>query len=302
MTDLSSDIGVRSQPASSEGLSTKIGALSRAGLSERLFTLSFFRPRLSADLGGSRSRHGSDGAQPRIIAWLPSRRAAAMCLLISPRSPARIDAVDLNAAHVALNRMKIAAVRHLPSHADLFRFFGSAGNGHNSAAYDRFIAPNLDRVSRSYWERRNWLGGRRITVFERNFYHTGLLGFFIALGHFVARLHGVGSVPHHGRTHPCGISAASSRNTWLRSSSGRCCAGATTCRASLFGLGIPPAQYDLLITSGDGTMADVLWARLEKLACHFPLQRQLFCLAGVCAALSRAGRGRTARLPAAEKP
>ena len=47
-------------------------------------------------------------------------------------------------------------------------------------------------------------------------------------------------------------------------------------KSSLFGLGIPPAQYDSLITSGDGTMESVLSARLEKLACHFPLKNNYF--------------------------
>ena len=51
---------------------------------------------------------------------------------------------------------------------------------------------------------------------------------------------------------------------------------ATSRKASLFGLGIPPAQYDSLITSGDGTMASVLKARLEKLACDFPLNNNYF--------------------------
>lgn len=51
---------------------------------------------------------------------------------------------------------------------------------------------------------------------------------------------------------------------------------ATSRKASLFGLGIPPAQYDSLITSGDGSMASVLKARLEKLACDFPLKDNYF--------------------------
>ena len=107
------------------------------------------------------------------------------------RSPASIDAVDLNKAHIALNRMKLAAFRHLPSHADLFRFFGETGNRHNSAAYDQFIAPNLDAASRRYWEKRSWRGKRRIAVFEKNFYRTGMLGLFIGIGHIAARLYGV---------------------------------------------------------------------------------------------------------------
>jgi S-adenosylmethionine-diacylglycerol 3-amino-3-carboxypropyl transferase len=191
------------------------------------------------------------------------------------RSPARIDAVDLNASHIALNRMKIAAVRHLPTHADLFRFFGSAGNAHNSAAYDRFIASGLDPGSRTYWERRNWRGKRRITVFDGNFYRKGLLGLFIATGHRVAKLHGVDpsrimdarTLGDQRRFFEEYLSPLFDRPL-LRAATGY--------KASLFGLGIPPAQYDLLSTSGKGTMADVLSARLEKLACHFPLKENYF--------------------------
>ena len=44
--------------------------------------------------------------------------------------------------------------------------------------------------------------------------------------------------------------------------------------ASLFGLGIPPAQYDVL--AGDERMATVLRRRLEKLACHFSVNDNYF--------------------------
>ena len=51
----------------------------------------------------------------------------------------------------------------------------------------------------------------------------------------------------------------------------------TSRKASLFGLGIPPAQYDALLADArDGTMADVLKRRLEKLACDFPLKDNYF--------------------------
>ena len=44
--------------------------------------------------------------------------------------------------------------------------------------------------------------------------------------------------------------------------------------ASLFGLGIPPAQYEAL--AGDSKMAVVLRERLEKLACDFDLRENYF--------------------------
>ena len=74
---------------------------------------------------------------------------------------------------------------------------------------------------------------------------------------------------------------------------------ATARKASLFGLGIPPAQYDSLITSGDGTMADVLSVRLEKLACHFPLRENYFAWQAFARRYPQPGE---ARLPAYLEP
>lgn len=278
MTDLSGEIGL------DEGVSRKsrrLGsaiyqnrALSKDGLSERLFAWLFsglVYPQIWED--PDVDMEAMQLAEGHRVVTIASGGCNVLAYLT--RSPAHVDAVDLNTAHIALNRMKLAAVRHLPSHADLFRFFGEAGNPANAAAYDRFVAPHLDVTSRAYWERRNWRGRRRIAVFEKNFYRTGLLGLFIALGHRVAKLHGVD---------PAGIMEARSlrdqrrffeeelapifRKPLLR--------WATSLKASLFGLGIPPAQYDSLITSGDGSMASVLSVRLEKLACHFPLRDNYF--------------------------
>lgn len=249
-------------------------ALSKDGISERLFAFLFsglVYPQIWEDPEVDMEAMQL-GAGHRIVTI-----ASGGCNILAylTRSPARIDAVDLNAAHIALNRMKLEAVRHLPSQGDLFRFFGAAGTTHNSDAYDRFIAPHLDPVSRHYWERRNWRGRRRISVFDRNFYQTGLLGLFIAMGHRVGKLFGVD---------PAGIMKAENLGEQRRFFNEelapifdkKLLRWATSRKASLFGLGIPPAQYDSLITSGDGSMASVLKARLEKLACDFPLKNNYF--------------------------
>ncbi|TPI84098.1 DUF3419 family protein [Mesorhizobium sp. B2-8-9] len=249
-------------------------ALSKDGISERLFAFLFsglVYPQIWEDPDVDMEAMQL-GAGHRVVTI-----ASGGCNILAylTRTPARIDAVDLNAAHVALNRMKLEAVRHLPSQGDLFRFFGAAGTSHNSDAYDRFIAPHLDPVSRHYWERRNWRGRRRISVFDRNFYQTGLLGLFIAMGHRVAKLFGVD---------PAGIMKAGNIGEQRRFFNEelapvfdkKLLRWATSRKASLFGLGIPPAQYDSLITSGDGSMASVLKARLEKLACDFPLKNNYF--------------------------
>ena len=67
-------------------------------------------------------------------------------------------------------------------------------------------------------------------------------------------------------------------------------------KSSLFGLGIPPAQYRFADRSGDGSMASVLQRAPRKARLRFPAERQLFRLAGFRAPLSRARRRRPARL------
>src|SRR5258706_340544 len=44
---------------------------------------------------------------------------------------------------------------------------------------------------------------------------------------------------------------------------------------SLYALGIPPAQYDELVSSGEAAIA-VLRQRVERLACDFPIQENYF--------------------------
>src|SRR5690606_4702590 len=141
--------------------------------------------------------------------------------------------------------------------------------------YDRFLAPTLDTATRRYWEKRGLRGRRRIDTFDRNFYRTGLLGLFIAAGHRTAKFYGVDPSEMLEARDIAGQRrfleeklAPIFEKRMLRLILSR--------KSSLFGLGIPPAQYDSLIESGDGTMASVLKARLEKLSCDFPLRENYF--------------------------
>jgi S-adenosylmethionine-diacylglycerol 3-amino-3-carboxypropyl transferase len=190
-------------------------------------------------------------------------------------NPGSIMAVDLNHAHVALNRLKITAASVLPDHSAFYRFFGSADEKANLVAYDHFIKPRLDPQSRAYWERRGWTGKRRIAMFSRDLYHHGLLGWFIGAGHRVARLYGIDpSDMLKART------LEEQRSFFDRALAPlfdkRMIRWATSKKASLFGLGIPPAQYEALAASGGGDMALVLRQRLERLACDFPLSENYF--------------------------
>jgi S-adenosylmethionine-diacylglycerol 3-amino-3-carboxypropyl transferase len=192
------------------------------------------------------------------------------------QEPAHIDVVDLNHHHVALNRLKLSAFRHLPHHADIRRMFADADNDANSQSFDRHIAPHLDPVTRLYWNSRDKLGRRRISTFDRNIYRTGLLGRFIGAGHLAARLHGTRfdrlmaahDVTEQRRIFQNEIAPLFDRKL-IRWITGR--------KSSLFGLGIPPQQYDELASeAANGHMADVLRQRLEKLACDFPLNENYF--------------------------
>lgn len=189
--------------------------------------------------------------------------------------PKAITAVDLNTAHVAYNRLKIAAARHLPDHASFYRFFGAADQKTNIAAYKRHVRPHLDDTTRRYWEGRDLIGRRRIGGFARNIYKRGLLGGFIGTAHLLAKLYRIdlndvldaGSVAEQRRIFETKLAPVFDKKfvRWLVDQP-----------ASLFGLGIPPAQYDALAADDPGGIRAVLKARLEKLACDFDVRDNYF--------------------------
>ncbi|MCB5201121.1 DUF3419 family protein [Neorhizobium sp. T786] len=250
-------------------------AFSKKGLSERLFGLLFsglVYPQIWED----------PDVDMEAMTLQPGHHvitiASGGCNVLAylSRSPERIDVVDLNPHHIALNRLKLAAFSHLPSHADVVRLFGMEQNRSNSASFDLFLAGRLDPATRSYWQRRGLTGRRRIEAFDHNIYKSGLLGRFIAAGHILARLHGVDltqfvksrSVREQREFFDTQIAPLFDKPfiRWL-----------TARKSSLFGLGIPPQQYDELAGSTEArSMAPILRQRLEKLACHFPLQDNYF--------------------------
>lgn len=189
--------------------------------------------------------------------------------------PGRVTAVDLNGAHVALVNLKRAAALNMPNYRAFRAFFAGAANKDNAAAYDGFIAPALDPVSRAYWETRTLTGGRRAARFERGFYRYGLLGAFIWTAHAIARLHRVDprrfldakSIGEQRAFFDAHLSPLVDKPLvrWL-----------TRRPAALYGLGIPPTQYRALAADRDGDIGAVLRDRLERLACGFDLKDNYF--------------------------
>ncbi|KGB56370.1 S-adenosylmethionine:diacylglycerol 3-amino-3-carboxypropyltransferase [Sphingopyxis sp. LC81] len=187
--------------------------------------------------------------------------------------PAEIVAVDLNTAHVALNNLKRVAIERLPDHASLRRFFADADSSRNIADYRAFVRPHLDETSRRYWEGRDLVGRRRINGFAHGLYKRGLLGSFIGLAHLVARMHRV-DPRQFLEAKTIAEQRAIFETKFAPFFDRKFIRWVTDQRSSLFGLGIPPAQYDAL---ADGKpMADVLRGRLEKLTCDFPLENNYF--------------------------
>ena len=189
--------------------------------------------------------------------------------------PAKIVAVDLNDNHIALTRLKLSALANLPDYETFFRFFGEANDKANRQAYDEFLAQDLDERTRRHWEKRVPLRGRRINMFARNLYHYSLLGRFIGILHAVARLHGkrlkkvldASTIEEQRSAFDRHIAPLFDyKSVRLLSKS----------PVSLYALGIPPAQYDELVSSTNGNAIAVLRERVERLACDFPIHQNYF--------------------------
>jgi S-adenosylmethionine-diacylglycerol 3-amino-3-carboxypropyl transferase len=188
-------------------------------------------------------------------------------------NPESVTAVDLNHAHVALGQLKITAIKHLPNYERFHRFFAHADHEENREVYKTMIAPHLDPESRRYWEKRDIKGRRRISYFTKGLYRRGLLGNFIGLAHLFAKLYKIDlsrvleaqTLEEQRAVFERELAPVFEKRfiRWL-----------TDQPASLFGLGIPPAQFEHL--AGDERMAEVLRRRLEKLACDFEIKDNYF--------------------------
>lgn len=248
------------------------GAISREGILERLFTLVFsglVYPQIwedpEIDLEAMELRPDSH------VVTIASGGCNVMSYLAA--GPGRITAVDLNRAHVALTRLKLAGAAHLPSYEHFRRFFGLAEGRANIDAYRLFLRDRLDDETFAYWERRSLSGRKRISLFSRRFYRHGLLGHFIGWAHLAARVYGVdfrplleaGSLAGQRVFFDTQLAPLFDRPFVRR---------ITDSRTSLYGLGIPPSQYEKL--AGGRPMHEVLRERLERLTCGFPISGNYF--------------------------
>jgi S-adenosylmethionine-diacylglycerol 3-amino-3-carboxypropyl transferase len=248
-------------------------ATSRAGLSERVFTTLFsglVYPQIWED--------------PLIdleaMKLQPDEHVVAImsggCNVFSYAAvaPVRITAVDLNPAHVALNKLKRCAAQKMPDYATFHRFFAEADSIENVTSYETYLRPHLDADTLAYWDARDAIGRKRTSYFTTNIYRHGLLGRFIGAGHGLARLHGRNLrnlLKAKNKAEQRAIFEAEIGPLFKKAHIRWLCERPS----ALFGLGIPPAQFEAL-KGKEKYMADVLYKRLERLACDFDFSDNYF--------------------------
>jgi len=193
--------------------------------------------------------------------------------------PASVTAVDLNRHHIALLKLKIAAAASLPDHEAFFAFFGLGSHPENERRFSELIAGTLDPETKYYWENRQGLfRKKRISFFEgRGIYDRSRNGYFLRVFHRLAKLMGCD---------PASVLEAREFEEQLRLYEenidpffdsllirfiGRL-------PVTLFGLGIPPQQFDELMSDlqdGD-TLIDVYRERTRRLATAYPVSDNYF--------------------------
>ncbi len=187
--------------------------------------------------------------------------------------PAEVIVVDINAPQIAQNRLKIAAMKFLPDYKSFFDFFGAANERSNVRLFDDHICRNLDKKTRTYWVRRDARGRRRIEQFARGFYRQGLSGHLISMCHIYSRAHGtnlramlnVKDINEQRDTYAREVKPLFHTRTFR---------ALAILRPALFGLGIPPVQYETLKASR--SMHLVLEERAERMVCDFDLKENYF--------------------------
>ena len=250
---------------------------SREGMLERLFTL-WFRGFVYTQIW----------EDPRVDAEALQLDDTSRILTISSggcnvlnylvHDPARVAAVDLNRAHLALTRLKIAALQHLPNHESFFRFFGEAQSAENVADYETYLRPHLDDATRTFWEERTWsgLGEPRIHFFENGLYDKGVLPRFqrfasavsnLVIGRRPEELLNAQSLEEQEQFFETCV-APFFDNAFVRWVGSK--------PAAVYSLGIPPSQQRIMVEESATDVVDLYRDRLKKLVCGFPLSGNYF--------------------------
>ncbi|MBA3785998.1 MAG: BtaA family protein [Acidobacteria bacterium] len=197
-------------------------------------------------------------------------------------NPESVTAVDLNRHHIFLLNLKISALRFLPTYEDFFNFFGFGKHSNNVENYKKFIAPNLDESTKKFWEGNGFFGnlfnGNRVNYFANDgLYQHSRNGYFLRFFHTFARFLGcrtdeilkANSLEEQEKIYQKHI--APFFDSFVIKVIGKM-------PVTMFGLGIPPQQYDELRRdlAEDGSVIDVYRERAKRLACDYPINENYF--------------------------
>jgi S-adenosylmethionine-diacylglycerol 3-amino-3-carboxypropyl transferase len=200
-------------------------------------------------------------------------------LLANPQS---VTAVDLNRHHIFLLNLKIAALKYLPAYEEFFAFFGYGKSEKTIENYEKFIAPKLDKETREFWESNSFVGkirhGRRINFFRKGgLYEHSRNGYFLRFFHKFSHLLGcrpeevlkARNAEEQEKLYEKYI--APFFDSFVIKAIGKM-------PVTMFGLGIPPQQYDELKKDleGDANLIDVYRTRTRRLAVEYPIYENYF--------------------------
>ena len=189
-------------------------------------------------------------------------------LLAGPQS---VTAVDLNRYHVYLLQLKIAAIKGLRSHEDFFNFFGTGKHPSNREKYVSQIRPLLEDDACRFWDRRiGYFIKGGLYNYSRNAYFLRFFHWFSRrLGCQPEKLLNAKSLSEQAENF--GLYADPFFDSWIIKTMGKM-------PVTMFGLGIPPQQYDELKRElKDGkTVIDIYRERARRLACDFPIDENYF--------------------------
>ncbi len=197
-------------------------------------------------------------------------------------NPEKVTATDLNRQHIYLLRLKIAALKYLPSHEQFFNFFGFGISERNTADYHRYIAPHLDSETKKFWESNTFFGsilyGERINFFQKGgLYEHSRNGYFLRFFHRAAHLFGGKPEEILKAKNPSEQEVLYQKyiapffDSWLIKFIGKL-------PVTMFGLGVPPQQYEELKKDlhDGGNIIDIYRERTKRLAVAFPIQENYF--------------------------
>ncbi len=197
-------------------------------------------------------------------------------------NPESVTAVDLNRHHIYLLNLKITALKFLPNYEDFFAFFGFGKHKRNKENYQKYIAPNLDADTRNFWESNSLIGkiahGKRINFFKKGgLYEHSRNGYFLRLFHTFSHLHGCKPEKIINAKTPQEQEEIYEKyiepffNSFFIKAIGKL-------PVTLFGLGIPPQQYEEIKKDfdGNGNILDVYRERAKRLAVEYPIYENYF--------------------------